>query len=64
MTKWIKIEKSPWGLSSSIVLFDTICFYAGKAQSWGIGIKIDFYDKSLTFELFNLYAGIEVWHRD
>jgi hypothetical protein len=62
MAKWARVEKSSWGLSASLVLFDTICFYAGKTDHWGIGFDINLYDRSLTFEIFNLYTGIEIWH--
>ena len=64
MGKWIRIEKSLWGLSNSIVMFNKICFYIGRSEHWGIGIKINFYDRSLTFEIFNLYAGVEIWHKE
>lgn len=60
--KWIRFERSQWGLSASIVLFNAVSFYAGKTDHWGIGADINFYDRSLTFEIFNLYAGIEIWH--
>ena len=62
MTKWIKFSKSYWGLSASLVLFDKVCFYAGKTDHWGIGAEINFHDRSLTFEILNVYAGVEIWH--
>jgi hypothetical protein len=62
--KWIKIEKSPWGLSGSIVLFDTVCFYAGKTDHWGIAAEINFYDRSIGFEILNLYMGVEIWRKN
>jgi hypothetical protein len=62
MTKWIKTDKSLWGLSAAIVFFNKVSFYAGKSESWGIGIKASPYDRSLTFEIFNLYLGVEIWH--
>lgn len=62
MSKWIKISKSYLGLSASAVLFDKICFYAGRADHWSVGVEINFYDRSLTFKLLNLYAGVEIWH--
>ena len=62
MGKWLRFERSSWGLSASIVLFNTICIYAGRTDHWGIGFGINLYDRSLTFEIFNLYTGIEIWH--
>ena len=64
MAKWVKFEKSAWGLSSSIVILDTICLYAGKTDDWGISAAINFYDRSLTFKVLNLYTGVEIWHKD
>jgi len=61
VSKWIKFEKSSWGLSASMILLDKICFYAGKTDHWGIGTNINLYDRSITFEILNLYAGVEVW---
>ena len=61
--KWIKFSKSYWGLSASLVLFDKVCFYAGKTDHWGIAAEINFYDRSISFEIFNLYAGFEVWRK-
>jgi hypothetical protein len=63
VSKWIKFEKSSWGLSAAIVMFNTVALYFGKSDHWGIGANINFYDKSITFELFNLYAGIEIYHK-
>jgi hypothetical protein len=63
MTKWIKIDKSLWGLSTAIVFFDKVSLYAGRAESWGIGAKINFYDRSVTLEILNLYIGIEIYHK-
>jgi hypothetical protein len=62
MTKWIKAEKSPWGLSGSLVLFNTVSFYAGRSDDWGISVAVSFYDRSITLKIFNLYIGAEVWH--
>lgn len=61
MTKWIKIDKSLWGLSAAIVFFDKVSLYVGRSESWGIGFKVSLYDKSITFEILNLYVGIEIW---
>jgi len=63
MPKWIKFSKSYWGLSVSLVLFDKVCFYAGKTDHWGIAAEINFYDRSISFEILNLYAGVEVWRK-
>jgi hypothetical protein len=62
MAKWIKFHKSPFGISAEMVLFDKVCFYVGKTDHWGIGFDINFYDRSLTFEILNLYTGVELWH--
>jgi hypothetical protein len=64
MSKWIKFERGVFGLSASAIMFDKIVFYVGRSDSWGIGLKYCHYDRSLTFEIFNLYAGIEILHRD
>jgi hypothetical protein len=64
MTKWIKVEKSSWGLSGSLVLFNTVSFYAGRADDWGISAAVSLYDRSITFKILNLYIGVEVWHKD
>lgn len=63
MAKWIKFQKSAWGLSRSMILFDKVCLYAGKTDHWGIGAEINFYDRSISFEILNLYMGVEVWHK-
>ena len=60
MSKWIKLERGVFGLSASATLFDKIVFYAGRSDSWGISAEVSFYDWSLTFKIFNLYAGIEI----
>jgi hypothetical protein len=62
MAKWIRFESSSWGLSASIVFFNKVCLYAGKTDHWGIGAEVNFYDRSLTLEILNLYTGIEIWH--
>lgn len=62
MKNWIKFEKSSWGLSNSIVLFNKICLYAGRTDDWGISAAVSFYDRSLTIKALNLYTGIEIWH--
>lgn len=62
MTKWVKIDRSLWGLSAAIVFFDKVSLYAGRSESWGIGVKVSFYDRSITFEILNLYMGVEIFH--
>lgn len=63
MSKWVKASKSAWGLSASLVFFDKVNFYAGKTEHWGISFDVNFYDRSLTFEILNLYCGVEIWHK-
>jgi hypothetical protein len=64
VSKWIKFEKSSWNFAGAIVMFDKIAFYAGRTDHWGLGININFYDRSLTVEILNLYMGIEVLRDD
>jgi len=61
VSKWIKIEKSSWSFGGAIVLFNTLAFYIGRTDHWGVGANINFYDKSITFELLNLYFGVELF---
>jgi hypothetical protein len=61
MSKWIRLNHY-WDLGGSLTFFNKINFYAGRAESWGIGIKIGFYDRSITFEILNLYIGVEIFH--
>lgn len=63
MSKWVKASKSAWGLSASLVFFDKVNFYAGKTEHWGISFDVNFYDRSLTFEILNLYCGVEIWRK-
>jgi hypothetical protein len=63
VNKWIKFDSWP-GLSASMTLFNKISLYVGQAESWGIGVKISFYDRAITFEILNLYAGVEIWHKE
>lgn len=62
MSKWVKVSKSSWGLSTSVAFFDKVNFYAGKTDHWGIGFDINLYDRALTLEILNLYCGVEIWH--
>lgn len=64
MKKHIKVIKSYLGTSVSIVFFDKINIFLGRTDSIGIGINYCTYEKSLTFEILNLYAGIEVWNKE
>jgi hypothetical protein len=64
VSKWIKFEKSSWGFSAAIVIFNKIAFYCGRTDHWGIGANVNFYDRSITFEILNLYLGVEVWYKD
>lgn len=64
MNKWIKIQNEEWNFSAAIVFFDKIRVYAGRTDHWGIGASYCHYDRSLTFEIFNLYAGIEIFHSE
>jgi hypothetical protein len=64
VSKWIKIQKEVWNFSGAILLFDKVRFYAGRSDHWGIGAEYCHYDRSLTFEILNLYAGIEILHSE
>lgn len=64
MSKWIKFSKHTWGLAASILIFNKINFYAGITDHWGIGVNINFYDRSLTFEVLNVYCGVEILHKE
>jgi hypothetical protein len=61
MNKWIRFSHYS-GLGGNLTLFNKINFYGGSAEMWGIGIKIGPYDRSLTFEILNLYIGVEIFH--
>lgn len=60
----IKLEKAWHGLSASMLINERVCFFAGKSDSWGISAKISFYENSLTLQIFNLYAGVEIWRKN
>lgn len=62
--KWIRTGKSKYGPSAYLTLFDKVNFYCGASDSWGIAIEASFYDRSLTFKILNLYAGVEVFHSE
>lgn len=61
MGKWIRVQKSSWTFSRTLVMFDKIAFYIGRTDHWGIGANINFYDKSFTVEILNLYMGVEIY---
>jgi hypothetical protein len=64
MNKWIKVEKEKWNFSAYVLLFNKIRLYAGKTDHWGIGVEVCFYDRSLTFEILNLYTGVEILYSE
>lgn len=64
MSKWIKASKGKWGLSSSLVFFDKVNFYTGWSDHWGLGCNVNFYDRSFTIEILNMYLGVEIWHKE
>jgi hypothetical protein len=61
VSKWIKFDKHWYGFGGHVVFFDKVVFYFGTREHWGIGVEVSFYDRSLTFDILNLYMGIEVW---
>jgi hypothetical protein len=64
MGKWIKFSKHSWGLAGSILIFNKINFYAGVTDHWGVGANVNFYDRSLTFEILCWYLGVEIFHSE
>lgn len=64
MKKFVKATKHGRGLSSSVAFFDKINLYAGWADHWGLGFDINFYDRALTFNVLNVYFGVEIWHKE
>ena len=46
-----------------MILFDTVAFYVGRTDHWGIGANVNLYDRSITFEILNLYFGAELFHK-
>lgn len=63
MAKWVRVQKSPFGMSTAIEMFNKIAFYAGKTDHWGLGFEINFYDRSFTIEVLNWYVGFEIYHK-
>lgn len=64
MNKWIRFDKSSWGFSRSIVIFNKINFYAGVTDHWGLGFDVNFYDRSFTIDILCWYLGVEIWHSE
>lgn len=64
MRKYIQFTKSYLGMSASVTLFDKVNIYFGRTDSISIGISFSPYERSLTFEIANLYAGVEVWRKN
>ena len=62
--KWIKFEKGWHGLSANLIIKDKIELYAGQSDTWSIAAGFNLYDRSLTLQIFNLYIGIAVWHKN
>jgi hypothetical protein len=63
VSRFARYEKSSWNLGGALVLFETVSFYIGRTDHWGIGANINFYDRSFTIEILNLYAGIEIYRK-
>ena len=64
MRRFARYEKSSWNLGGALVLFETVSFYIGRTDHWGLGANINFYDRSFTIEILNLYIGVEVWRKE
>jgi hypothetical protein len=64
VSKWIKIKREDWHYSAYILLFDKVRLFAGRSDHWGIGVEYCHYERSLMFEIFNLYVGAEVLHSE
>lgn len=62
--KFFKIEKSKWSLSATVIVLDRVSFFGGQADHWGLGFDINFYDRALTFNVLNIYFGVEIWHKE
>lgn len=63
MSKWIKYHESSLGISAAIVIRDRIIIYWGRTDHWGIGLDYNHYERAITFEILNLYAGVEIVRR-
>ncbi|NBU99928.1 MAG: hypothetical protein EBS31_00435 [Burkholderiaceae bacterium] len=64
VSKWIKVQKYYWGTGGQVEIFNKVIFYAGTREYWGVGLDISFYDRSISFNILNLYFGVEVWRKD
>lgn len=63
MSKWIKYHESSLGISAAIVILDRIIIYWGRTDHWGIGANVNLYERSITFEILNLYIGVEIFRK-
>lgn len=61
--RWIKVTSNDWEESIDVVFFGRLRFYAGRSDHWGIGAAYCHYDRSLTFEIFKLFAGVEFFYK-
>ena len=59
----IKFEKS-WTGSVSATVNERVHFYAGSMDHWGLGVELNFYDRSFTIKVLNWYIGFEIWHSE
>lgn len=62
MSKFVRYEKGL--LSGHAIVMGKLDFYAGVSDSWGLGVSICFYDRSLTFNILKWYIGVEVFYND
>lgn len=51
------------GISAAIVILDKIIIYWGRSDHWGVGFDYNHHERAITFEILNLYAGIEIARR-
>lgn len=61
MSKWVKTDNYWWGFGGHVLFFDKVAFYIGTTDHWGVGIEVSLYERSLTFNILNLYMGVEIW---
>jgi hypothetical protein len=64
MNKIVKFEKSPFGVAVYVSFFNRVHFYTGFADVWALGFEIDFHAKSFTFNILNVYFGVEIWYKE
>ncbi len=64
MSKWIKFDKHWYGFGGHVSFFNKVAFYGGTTDHWGIGVEISFYDRAITFDILNLYFGVEIWRKE